>query len=325
MKKAILCFSPQGSAIANRFFSSDDRYGKDFENSAKKEDFARIFFDYPCIVFIGAVGIAVRYIAPYVEDKRTDPAVIVVDPSGRYVIPILSGHLGGANEISLEIAETLGAEAILTTASDRLGFESIDLFAKKNHYAIASMERMRKIASAMVAGREILFYSKKKPRPDYEKIRVASSVDEADREGGVVVSNRRLFLKKALQLIPRTVHLGVGSKKGTEAEPLFALIEASFKACGIDPRALAAVHTIDLKKEEESIRTVCSKLNVPLFFYKASELARYEGRCSGSAFVKKTVGVASVSCPAALMGGDKIRVEKVRNAGFTITLTEEGS
>ena len=86
MKTAVLCFSPQGAALAKKYFSEGDLFGKDFQRPIKKEDFGGIFDGYDRIVFIGAAGIAVRYMAPFVEDKRKDPAVVVIDPLGRYVI-----------------------------------------------------------------------------------------------------------------------------------------------------------------------------------------------------------------------------------------------
>ncbi|MDD7363721.1 MAG: cobalt-precorrin 5A hydrolase [Peptoniphilus sp.] len=323
MKTAVLCFSPQAADIATRFFSSWDLYGRAFDAPVKKDDFGRLFVRYDRFLFIGAVGIAVRYIAPFVDDKRRDPAVVVVDPLGRYAIPILSGHLGGANAFSLEVADILHAQPIITTASDGLKFQSIDLFAKENGYVVASMERMRRVASAMVAGKRVAFYSEETSRPDYPFVWEADFMPEADIGEGVVVSRRPLNLQSALQLIPRRVHLGVGSKKGTRTEDLLALIRGLLDEFDIDARALCAAHTIDIKKDEPSIREACDILNVPLYTYDAATLSKKEARCSGSDFVKRTVGVKSVSCPAALMGGEKILVEKVKKFGFTVTLTEE--
>ena len=323
MKTAVLCFSPQGTALAKKYFSEEDLYGKDFQRPIKKEAFGEIFSTYERIVFIGAAGIAVRYMAPFVEDKRRDPAVVVIDPLGRYVIPLLSGHLGGANGYALELAKTMGAEAVLTTASDSLGFEAIDVFAQKENVAFDDMVAMKNVAAAMVAGREILWYSEEISLPKYPHIKRVSSVEEADAEDGVVVSKRDVEINSGLQLVPRRIHLGIGSKKGTDSEALVAFIKKTLKAYAIHPAAVAAIHTIDIKKEEPAIVYAAKELGVPLKIYTAEELARNEDRCSGSDFVKATVGVSSVSCTAAYMGGEAMIAEKICEGGFTLTITEE--
>ena len=148
------------------------------------------------------MGIAVRYLAPVLRDKRKDPAVVVIDPTGHYVISVLSGHLGGANDFAVKLAEKIGAEPVITTASDHLGYTSIDLFAKENHYSIGDMKRMKEIAAAMVAGEPVYFYSEKKHRPDYPHLVEAKSAEEAEAKRGVVVSYDAREMTRGLQLIP---------------------------------------------------------------------------------------------------------------------------
>lgn len=323
MKTAVLVFSPQGGELAARYFSSYDLYGKSFGNNVSKKAFENIFRSYDRIVFISAMGIAVRYLAPVLRDKREDPAVAVTDPTGRYVISVLSGHLGGANDFTVELAKKIGAVPVITTASDHLGYTSIDLFAKENHYLIADMKRMKEVAAAMVAGEPVYFYSEKKPRPDYPHLVEAKSAEEADAERGVVVSYDAREMTRGLQLIPKVLHLGIGSKKGTKVEDLTALVEKTFVENGWDMRAIFAAHTIDIKRNERSIKSFCENLKIPLKDYDANTLSEKEGRCGGSDFVKKTVGVKAVSCPAALMGGDNLLVEKVSSSGLTLSVTEE--
>lgn len=323
MKTAVLVFSPQGGELAARYFSSYDLYGKSFGNNVSKEKFKGIFRKYDRIVFIGAMGIAVRYLAPVLRDKREDPAVAVIDPSGRYVISVLSGHLGGANDFTVELAKKIGAVPVITTASDHLGYTSIDLFAKENHYVIADMKRMKEVAAAMVAGEPVYFYSEKKPRPDYSHLVEAKSAEEAEDKKGVVVSYDAREMTRGLQLIPKVLHLGIGSKKGTKVEDLTALVEKTFVENDWDMRAICAAHTIDIKRNEESIKSFCENLKIPLKDYDANTLSGKEDRCGGSDFVKKTVGVKAVSCPAALMGGDNLLIEKVSSSGLTLSVTEE--
>lgn len=309
--------------MAKRYCSEADLFGKDVQRSIKKDDFGAVFNHYDRIVFIGAAGIAVRYMAPFVEDKRWDPAVVVIDPVGRYVIPLLSGHLGGANAYALELAKVMGAEAVLTTASDSLGFEAIDVFARKENYAFDDMVAMKRVAAAMVAGRELLWYSAEDSLPDYPHIKRVATIEEADVEDGVVVSATDVEIKSGLHLVPRRIHLGIGSKKGTDPEALVDFIKKTLKAYAIHPMAVAAIHTIDIKKDELAIVFAAKELGVPLKIYTAEELTKNEYRCSGSDFVKATVGVSSVSCTAAYMGGETMIAEKICEGGFTLTITEE--
>lgn len=323
MKTAVLCFSPQGAALAKRYFSEADLFGKDVQHPIKKDDFGAVFNHYDRIVFIGAAGIAVRYMAPFVADKRKDPAVVVIDPVGRYVIPLLSGHLGGANAYAVKLAKAMGAEAVLTTASDSLGFEAIDLFAQKENYAFWDVKAMKDIAAAMVAGREILWYSEEDALPEYPHIKRVPSIEAADVNDGVVVTTKDIEIKRGLQLVPRRIHLGIGSKKGTKPEALVALIKKTLKTYAIHPMALSAIHTIDIKKDEPAIVFAAKEFGVSLNIYSAEELSTNENRCRGSDFVKATVGVSSVSCTAAYMGGESLIAEKISEGGFTLSITEE--
>ena len=261
--------------------------------------------------------------APFVADKRKDPAVVVIDPVGRYVIPLLSGHLGGANAYAEEVAKAMGAEAVLTTASDSLGFEAIDLFAQRENYAFENMAAMKEVAAAMVAGREIPWYSEEDALPDYPHIKRVPSIEAAYAKDGVVVTTKDVEVKSGLQLVPRRIHLGIGSKKGTDPEALVALIKKTLKTYAIHPMALAAIHIIDIKKEEPAIVYAAKHFHIPLKIYSAEELSRNEGRCEGSDFVKATVGVSSVSCTAAYMGGEMMIAEKICEEGFTLSITKE--
>ena len=175
----------------------------------------------------------------------------------------------------------------------------------------------------MVAGREILWYSEEDSLPDHPNIKRVASIDEADVEDGVVVSAKDVEIKSALHLVPRRIHLGIGSKKGTDPEVLVDFIKKMLKTYAIHPMAVAAIHTIDIKKDEPAIVFAAKKLGVPLKIYTAEELARYEDRCEGSDFVKATVGVSGVSCTAAYMGGETMIAEKICEGGFTLSITEE--
>ncbi|WP_460263835.1 cobalt-precorrin 5A hydrolase [Clostridium sporogenes] len=129
----------------------------------KKEDFnfkkivKKSFQDYDAIIFISSTGIAVRAIASFIQSKDKDPAVIVIDSVGRYVISLLSGHLGGANELTEKIAKTIGAEPIITTATDNLNIKAPDIVAKENNLVIEDLKKAKEIAALLVNGQKVAF------------------------------------------------------------------------------------------------------------------------------------------------------------------------
>ena len=154
-------------------------------------------------------------------------------------------------------------------------------------------------------------------------IKRVPSIEAADVNDGVVVTTKDIEIKRGLQLVPRRIHLGIGSKKGTDSRVLVEFIKKTLKTYGIHPMAIAAIHTIDIKKDEPAIVFAAKEFGVPLNIYSAEELSINENRCRGSEFVKATVGVSSVSCTAVYMGGESLIAEKISEGGFTLSITEE--
>ena len=154
MRIKILYFTDKGKALAEKI--KEGLSGHDAVIVPKGVPIAFVcgdaFADKEALVFVGAAGIAVRAIAPYVRDKLTDPPVIVTDENGNFVIPILSGHVGGANSLALEVAEVLEAQPVITTATDVSGAFSVDLFARENDLRIANREGIAKVSSSALEG-----------------------------------------------------------------------------------------------------------------------------------------------------------------------------
>ena len=171
MKLSIICFSLTGLETASRLktefekqghrvlLASKSKYLKDsIQESVSKWTESRFSSD-DGILFVGACGIAVRSIAPYVASKKSDPAVLVIDECGKFVISLLSGHLGGANELALTASEILNAQAVVTTATDLHQRFAVDIFAKKNGCDIVNMTAAKEISAAVLAGEKVGFYS----------------------------------------------------------------------------------------------------------------------------------------------------------------------
>ena len=256
------------------------------------------FADSDALLFIGACGIAVRAIAPLCRDKTVDPAVLVMDEMGRHIIPILSGHIGGANDLALLLAQKTGAEPVLTTATDVRGIPAIDSWAVKNNCAIENKEAIQAVSSAALAG---------KP--------VGVAITERDIRPPFPVT---LFLR------PRTLTVGVGCKRGTDAAHLESCFRAFLHENGVSPLSVRAVATIDIKKDETAILALCEKYRFPLQTYSAAALNAVPGVFAHSDFVMKTVGCGCVCERAAVLaGGGRLLVGKTAMEGVTLALAGE--
>lgn len=259
------------------------------------------FMDSDCLIFIGAVGIAVRFIAPYVKDKMEDPAVIVIDEQGSYAIPILSGHVGGANQLAREAANALGALPVITTATDLNGKFAVDVFARDNHMIIGNRKLAKEISARILEGEKIRLRSDLPLKGDLPKeIVIASQQEEPDIwitwKKGKESQSRILFL------IPRQVILGMGCRKGVEKERVMEAVKDFCDSVDLDIRSIKDLATIDRKKEENGLIKTAMELGAGFLTFSSQELSALQGPFSESEFVKKTVGVGNVCERAAVLG-----------------------
>ncbi len=272
------------------------------------------FSEREALVFIGAAGIAVRAIAPWVRNKAEDPAVVCVDETGRWAIPLLSGHLGGANALAQRIAGLCGGEAVITTATDLHRVFAVDLWAKKQGLAVLQPERIKNISAKLLRGEEIVIGC---PFPIAGKapggIRLGS-------EGDVCVSVRERA-DAELQLVPRILTLGIGCRQGTTVSQLDDAFACFREQRGFLPQAVEQAASIDLKKDEEGLLRFCADHGWALRLYTAGELREVKGSYSASEFVRKTVGVDNVCERAAcLCSGGEVMERKFAMNGVTFAL-----
>ena len=243
------------------------------------------------ILFIGSVGIAVRAIAPFVSDKLKDSAVIVVDELGKNVVPILSGHYGGANELARDIAEIIDANPVITTATDINNVFAVDVFAKKNGLWISDKSKIKEVSSKALKG---------------EKLHVEQ------RDEVITIEN--------LELIPKRLVLGMGCKKGKSFESLKEFILSNYEAKYLQEN-LYAICSIDLKAREIGLIKLSQYFGVPFITFSAEELKAVEGDFTESNFVDETVGVGNVCERAAICGAgenSKLLKHKIANDGMTL-------
>ena len=279
------------------------------------------------LVFIGACGIAVRAISTYVKDKLQDSPVLVMDEQGRYVIPLLSGHVGGANEIANILAERLQATPVITTATDVNRRFAVDLFAKKNGLRIVNKDGIAKISSKILDGKTITIaieeehWNRADGVPEQREVVDLSSGKKVDM---VIVTD---IYENGAELIlnPKEYILGIGCKRGMEEEKLTAWIQKNLAEVGISMEQVYAMASIDRKKDEEGLLRISQREGIPFLTYSAEELERVTGSLHESEFVKKTVGVSNVCERAALYAcGEEGRLvyEKHAEDGMTIAVAK---
>ena len=280
-----------------------------------------IFRNIRCIVFVGAVGIAVRAVSRYIVSKDKDPAVIVIDEQGRYVIPLLSGHLGGANKMALELSEYLNAEAVITTASDTRGSFSVDTWASENGCFISNVENIKYITAAVLNDESIGLLS------DYPiEGGLPRSVHCGARfEKGIYISEH--IDKKpypiTLNIVPQTYVLGIGCKKNTGFDKLKETITNVLELYKINIHTVRVVASIDIKSNEDALLRLSKELHIPFCTYSAEELNVLDGNFTSSEFVNSITGVDNVCERAALkVFGGEIVIKKTSCNGITLALVK---
>ena len=276
-------------------------------------------FDRDALVFVGAAGIAVRAIAPHAANKRSDPAVLCVDEAGQFVIPLLSGHIGGANALARRLAAALNAIPVVTTATDVNGRFSVDAWAAERGMAITSMALAKRV-SAEILTRDIPFWSDA-PMPEALP---EGLVWENRGPLGICVSVRDLKpFGETLLLAPKALRLGLGCRRGATRDAIEAAIETALSAHGLRVEAVAGAASIDVKANEEGLLACCRAHGWPVEFLSADRLNAVPGAFTKSEFVKDTVGVDNVCERAAAHRGGRLIVRKTAQGGVTVAVAEE--
>ena len=277
------------------------------------------------LLFIGASGIAVRAIAPYVKDKLKDPAVLVMDEAGRFVIPLLSGHYGGANELAKKLAEKLGATAVLTTATDVNGLFAIDVFARRNHLVICNRNGIKAVSSAILSGEKVTIAISGAHQGRLPEELALVSYPASGRASVIVSPFTKDADRADLQLCPGAYSIGIGCRRGKSLTEIEDAIEKQLQEAGIRRESLAALASINLKKEEAGLLQYAKKHHLPFQTFSEEELKRIPGEFTASAFVQEQVGVDNVCERAALAAcgeGGRLIIKKQAENGITVAIAE---
>ena len=273
------------------------------------------------LIFISACGIAVRAVAPWVRDKLTDPAVVSVDEKGTFAVPLLSGHVGGANDLARAVAELTGGTAVVSTATDVNRRFAVDQWAVRQGMVFDDREAARQISAALLEGRQVGAAS------DYPaEGALPEGVTPDVWDLGFYVTSRTGQedpFRRTLRLYPRVLHLGVGCRKGAPLEAVCAAVDQVLADHGLARLSVADVASIDLKREEAALHVLSELNGWPLRFYTAEELRQVEGAFTPSDFVASVTGVDNVCERAAAASGGRLIVSKTVEGGVTVAVAED--
>ena len=336
MKLDIVAFTKNGMMLGERIFDLAQKEGWETKVFVKSR-YVSVSEDGPVIsvettlsewaqqhipaaealIFIGAAGIAVRTIAPYIKSKTVDPAVLVLDEKGNYVIPLLSGHIGGANELALWISEKIMAVPVLTTATDVNHKFAVDVFARKNQLWISSMKLAKEVSARILQDEEL-------------PMGCGDGCLDAGHENSQLMYQNCEDGKKAtfwirlgdgeyLHLVPSVITLGIGCRKGTSIDTIERVVSSILTENGIFPQGIEQIASIDLKKEEPGILQLAEKWGLPFVTYSSEQLKAVHGEFTASPFVQQVTGVDNVCERSAVLGSrmGELIVRKQAQDGVT--------
>ncbi|HIR27833.1 MAG TPA: cobalt-precorrin 5A hydrolase [Candidatus Choladousia intestinigallinarum] len=336
-KMGIASFTARGKEAAIRLGALFQKeyeilfYYKDGKESLK-EWCGRCFSQAEALIFVGACGIAVRTIAPFLQDKTRDPAVLVMDEAGKYVISLVSGHIGGANRLALRVSESLGAEPVITTATDVNGKFAVDVFARDNGLVIDSMKAAKEISAAVLRENRVYLYCEGKIKGKFPEELTLWEQRELpqEKEGAVIWISPFLpekpkedFQGTVLHLIPKAVSVGIGCRRGKSREEIQQTVLEAASLAGVMSGAFEQAASVDLKKGEPGILGFCQEWGLPYRTYSSEELSEVTGEFSSSAFVKEITGTDNVCERAALAcagSGGRLIQRKYAKNGVTAAL-----
>lgn len=288
-------------------------------------------------VFIMAAGIVVRVIAPHLDGKEKDPAVVVMDEAAKFAISLLSGHIGGANELACRCAFVTGAREVITTATDVNCLPSFDMLAIEEGWAIDDLSRVKTLNSLLLDGEEIAVVDATGlVRPYFHgrgKLCFYETFLEALQSkalGYLFVTNRHLppqsQSERLLILRPKNLVLGIGCNSSTSLEEIEEVVSANLKRLFLSLKSVSCVASATAKREEPGLLAFADKYHLPLKFYDSDELNGVHVPSPPSPHALQAIGATGVAEPAAILASDggRLLLRKVKSGNVTLAVAETG-
>ncbi|WP_297407560.1 cobalt-precorrin 5A hydrolase [uncultured Cetobacterium sp.] len=286
------------------------------DNSIQMENFTKTlnenFNEFQGHIFIMATGIVVRKISILIKSKDIDPAVVVLDEGLNFVISLLSGHLGGANELAENLGEKLNMTPIITTSSDVTGKIAVDTLGQKLKSNLESLEKAKNVTSLIVDGKEV-------------ELILPKNINSTGKVEGVIINSNREKIE-IVQLYPENLVIGLGARKDIPYEIVKEILKETFKKNNLSLKSIKHFATVDIKAKEKAFLQLSEEFQKKLIIVSRKDILEIEEQFEGSDFVKKTIGVRAVSEPCALLTstGKGIFIEKkIKYKGVTLSIYEE--
>ena len=313
--KAIVYITERGKKLAEKiiqFFPDSHLY------KLNKKDISQIYGSHKTIIFIMATGIAVRSIAPFIKDKKTDPAVLVMDEQGKNIIPLIGGHLQGANELAKTLAKLLDSNAVITTASDLKGLPALDVWIKRCGLKIINTSLLPKVMLKLIKTEKLKLFKEKDIQIPLLK---CFQLTEDPLEADIVITNRA-YKVKGLILSPQNLFVGIGLHEWITQEEIEERVKEVLSGNGLLFESIKAIATIDKKAKNPALISFCKKYGFKLYSLSSEELNRVKG-ISHSERVFQEVKVSSVCEQASLMASQgKLIVPKQIFKDVTVAVSE---
>lgn len=344
IRVAIIAVTEKGKNTAEKIASELENVDVFFQKRGIKDLTGELFNKYECIIFVSACGIAVRCISPFLKSKFEDPAVLVVDDNGNNVISLLSGHIGGANEITLKIADVLNANPVITTSTDTNKKGALDVIVSKIGGYVENLRESAKLVNSYLVDDKrvgIYFDSDYESEKDslnlsgFELIDEKTEIDEIAKLDALVSVTDKLRcwvdeiiynIKKDneekedliyIKLVPRRIALGMGCRKNTETEKMIEEFSMFSALNNIHPAAIVKTGSLIIKKDEKCIIDLSKALCAEFNLFDVDEICTCDYMFDKSEFVKKNTGVYSVAQPSAYLLSGNVISDKYKNNGTT--------
>lgn len=321
MRSAVLALTEggcrTGRILANRlpdavFYSCRGRM---------QETLTKAWHEYEGLICIMATGIVVRLLAPLLDDKRRDPAVVVCDEKGRFAVSLLSGHLGGGNALAQEVAALLGGQAVITTASDVLGHTPLDLWVRELGLTAAEPGDLTTAMGKLVNTGSVTLYSDY-PLPELPwDIRPQGEPGAAD----LIITCRTDLQVSGTLLHPKILVAGIGCNRNTSEEEIARAVSEACSRHHLAPQSIRSLASIDLKRDEPGLLQFADRNGYAINFFSPAQLNDVDG-ISTSMAVFRATGAKGVAEPAAMLAaGGRLLVNKMKSGNVTVALAEVNS